>query len=86
MTFTRGYTATFILGSILVLSSCFGARETPAERERNSDTAAGKAGQAAHKVAKEGEKAAKEVSRKLDEAAHQAKDGWQKAAQNDKKQ
>jgi hypothetical protein len=76
--------AAFVLGSTLILSSCFGSNESSSQRERNADTPAGKAGQAAHKIAKESEKAAKEINKKLDQAAHQARDGWQKAAQDDK--
>lgn len=72
------------IGSTLALTSCIGSRESPAERERNANTAAGKVGRAAHAVAKQTEKAARAAGKKLGQAAHEAHDGWQEAARADR--
>jgi hypothetical protein len=78
----RGKTL-FILG-FLMLAGC-GYRETPEQRRDDANTAAGKVGQAAHKVAVEAGKASRAVGRELDKAAHDAHEGWKEAARKDQK-
>lgn len=73
----------FIVGPILLLTSCFSSHESQAERERNANTAAGKTGKAAHYVAKESGKAARAAGRKLAQAAREARDGWEESAHQD---
>jgi hypothetical protein len=78
----RGKTL-FILG-FLMLAGC-GYRETPEQRRDDANTAAGKVGQAAHKVAVEAGKASRVIGRELDKAAHDAHEGWKEAAKKDQK-
>ena len=73
----------FILG-FLMLAGC-GYRETPEQRREDANTAAGKVGQAAHKVAVEAGKASRVIGRELDKAAHDAHEGWKEAARKDQK-
>ncbi len=70
------------IGILLTLSAC-GYRETTEERRQDANTAAGKVGQAAHKVAVEAGKASRAVGRQLDKAAHDAHEGWKEAARKD---
>jgi type IV secretory pathway TrbL component len=72
------------LGSTLALVSCIGSNQSAAERQQDADTAAGKAGKAAHSIAKEGEKAARAAGKKLAEAARQAHAGWEEAAREER--
>ncbi len=69
----------------LVLAGC-GYRETPQQRRDDANTPAGKVGQAAHKVAVEAGKASRAVGRQLDQAAHDAREGWKEAGRKDQKQ
>ncbi len=65
------------------------AREREAARERRDraerptdngvDTAARKAGRAAHEIADETKRAAEKAAVKLREAGHQAREGWKEA-------
>jgi hypothetical protein len=73
-----------LIGSWLTLSAC-GYRETTEERHRDANSAAGKVGQAAHKVAVEAGKASRAVGRQLDKAAHDAHEGWKEAGRKDGK-
>jgi len=66
----------------LTLSAC-SSNESEQERHEDANTPAGKAGQAAHKAVVEAEKAGRVVDRKLQKAAHDAREGWKEAAQKD---
>jgi len=66
-----------------MLNAC-GPSESPEQRHMDANSAAGKAGQAAHKVAVEAQKAGREVARKLDKAAHDAHEGWKADARKDR--
>ena len=59
------------------------SHESADERHQDANTPAGKAGQAAHKVAVEVDKAGRVVGRKLEKAAHDAREGWKEAARKD---
>jgi len=59
--------------------SC-GSRESEADRHRDANTPAGKAGQVAHKAAVQLDKAGRVIGRKLDKAAHDARQGWNEDA------
>ena len=72
-----------LLGALVALNAC-GPRETEEQRHRDANTPAGKVGQAAHKVAVEADKAGRVVGRKLDKAAHDAREGWNEAARKDR--
>ena len=74
-----------IVAGLLALSACT-SRESPEERHRDANTPAGKVGQAAHKVAVEADKAGRVAGRKLQQAAHDAREGWKEAAQKDNAQ
>jgi outer membrane murein-binding lipoprotein Lpp len=78
-----GYAVVAVVSSLLLLSACT-SRESTEERHHDANTPAGKAGQAAHKVAVEMDKAGRVIGRKLDKAAHDAREGWDEAAQKDK--
>ena len=67
------------LAALLAVSAC-APRETVAEKHYEANTPAGKIGQAAHKVAIEADKAGRVVGRKLDKAAHDAREGWNEDA------
>ena len=76
----------FLAVTVLLFVGLFSiACSSPAPEVRRGDanTPAGKAGQAAHKVAVEAGKAGRVIGRKLDKAAHDAHEGWKQAAQND---
>ena len=63
----------------LAMIGC-GPRESEAQRHRDANTPAGKAGQAAHKAAVQLDKAGQVIGRKLDKAAHDAREGWKEDA------
>jgi len=65
-----------------ILSAC-GSRQSEAERQRDANTAAGKVGQAAHKVAVEAGKASQQIGRELNKAARDAHAGWKEAARKE---
>jgi hypothetical protein len=71
------------VGSLLWLGGCGYHATTPEERREDANSAAGKVGQAAHKVATEAGKATRAVGRQLDKAAHDAHEGWKEAARKD---
>jgi hypothetical protein len=68
-----------VLAGLITLGAC-NSHESEEERHREANTPAGKLGQAAHKAAIEADKAGRVVSRKLDKAAHDAREGWKEAA------
>jgi hypothetical protein len=65
------------------MSSC-GTHESEAQRHYDANTPAGKAGQAAHRAAVEADKAAAAIARKLDKAAHDAREGWNEDARRNR--
>lgn len=67
---------------VLFMAGCTSS-ESEAQRHQEANSAAGKLGQAAHKVAVGTEKAAKVAGRKLEKAAHQAHEGWNESARKD---
>lgn len=77
------YINALVLAAGMLLASC-GTRETSDQRHTDANTPAGKVGQAAHKVAVEADKAGRVAERKLSQAAHDAKAGWQEDAHKDK--
>jgi hypothetical protein len=68
---------------LLAITSC-ASHESEEERQRDANAPAGKVGQAAHKAAVQADKAGRVIGRKLDKAAHDAREGWKEAARNDK--
>ncbi len=73
-----------LVAGILGVACACGPRETVEQRHQEANTPAGKAGQAAHKVAVEADKAGRAVRRQLNRAAHDAHEGWKEDAQKDK--
>jgi hypothetical protein len=67
-----------------ILSSCR-STESSEQRHQDANTPAGKLGQAAHKVATQADRAGKVVGRKLEQAAHDAHEGWVEAGRTDRK-
>lgn len=63
----------------MLLVSC-SPSESEEQRRHDANTVAGKLGQAAHKAAVETDKAGRVIGKKLDKAAHDAKEGWQEDA------
>ena len=72
-----------MLAGLITLNAC-GGRESKEQRQGDANSPAGKAGQAAHKMAVEAEKAAQVAKRKLDKAAHDAREGWKEDARKDR--
>ncbi len=72
----------FIFAGLIALPSC-GSRQSREERHGDANTPAGKAGQAAHKLATEADHAGRVAGRKLEKAAHDAQAGWNEAARKD---
>jgi hypothetical protein len=71
------------LAGILGTSSCR-THESDAERRRDANTPAGKLGQAAHKAAVQADKAGRAIGKKLDKAAHDAREGWNEDARQNR--
>jgi hypothetical protein len=70
--------------TITVATGCDTGSRRDAERrreEQDRNSAAFRAGQAAHEVAREADKAAAEAARKLDESAREAREGWRNQEQ-----
>lgn len=67
------------IAGLLIVSACT-SHESAEQRHRDANTPAGKAGQAAHKVAVKVDKAGRVVGRKLEQAAHDAREGWNEEA------
>jgi hypothetical protein len=82
MTLRWACATVLILAATGVFTGC-SPRETPEERRRAANTAAGKLGQAAHKAATEADKAGKVIGRELKQAAHDAREGWKEDARKD---
>ncbi len=78
------YGIRMILAGLIMLGSC-GPHETQEQRHREANTPAGKVGQAAHKVAVEADKAGRVIGRKLDKAAHDAREGWNEDSRKDRR-
>ena len=68
-----------VLTGVLAVSSC-GTHESDAQRNRDANTPAGKVGQAAHRAAVDADKAGRAIGKKLDKAAHDAREGWNEDA------
>jgi hypothetical protein len=68
-----------VLTTFAVICGC-GPQETAAERQREADSAAGKLGQAAHKAAVQADKASRVIGKQLQQAAHDAHEGWKQDA------
>lgn len=66
----------------IALASC-GPHESAEQRHHDANTAAGKVGQAAHYAAVKANQAGRVVGRHLEKAAHDARAGWQEAANKD---
>lgn len=80
------YTGAIVCLSLLLLGACSVAVAPPPhheERRGDANTPSGKLGQAAYKATQEAEKAGKTLGRKLDNAAHNAREGWNEAARKD---
>ena len=74
--------AVTLFAGLTILTGCNG-HESEQQRHDDANTPAGKAGQAAHKMAVEADKAAQEAKRKLQKAAHDAHEGWNEDAKKD---
>ena len=61
------------------MSAC-GTRESDDQRHHDANTVSGKIGQGAHRAAVEADKAGRAISRQLDRAAHDAREGWNEDA------
>lgn len=59
-------------------------RESPEQRRSEADSAAGRAGQLAHKMAEKAAKNSREISRQMMKAAHDAHEGWKAEGQKSK--
>jgi len=68
--------------SILGISGCYS--RSSGDQQSADDTAAYKAGKAAHKLAKESEEAAKALGHTIQRDAHEAHEGWKESAQEDR--
>jgi hypothetical protein len=81
-----------LIGLILVgglLCACQTESQREAERrrvEQDRNSAAFKAGQAAHQIAKEAAKVGAAAARKLDESARKAREGWKEQARKEREQ
>jgi hypothetical protein len=71
--------ALLALAGFLAFASC-GTHESEAQRHQDANTPAGKVGQAAHRAAVEADKAARAIGKKVDKAAHDAREGWNEDA------
>ena len=72
-----------MITAVLILSAACRPPESEAERHREANTAAGKLGQAAHKVTVEADKASRVLAKELGKQAHQAHEGWREDARKD---
>ncbi len=76
--------AVITIATFLGFAAC-GPRESEQQRHQDANTVAGKIGQAAHQAAVEADKAGRVIDRKLDKAAHDAREGWNEDARKDRK-
>jgi hypothetical protein len=68
-----------VLAACFLVAGCKSEQQREAERrrmEQDRNSAAFKAGQKAHQIAKGAEKAAAAAGRKLEESARKAREGW----------
>jgi hypothetical protein len=65
-----------------LLTSC-ASHETQLQRHDEANTPAGKVGQAAHKAAVQADKAGRVIGKKLENAVHDAHEGWKEDARKD---
>ncbi len=71
---------------VLAFSGCSRDHDQRRGGERDRDSPAFKAGEAAHEIARHAEKTAAEAARELQETARKAKEGWkQKERENQEK-
>jgi hypothetical protein len=77
-------TGVLVLAMLGMAVAC-GPRETPEQRRSEANTPAGKLGQAARKAANEANKASRVISKQLNQAAHDAREGWKEAGRTDGK-
>ncbi len=72
---------------LLIASACQTDSQREAERHREEqvrNSAAFKAGEAAHRIANEAERATAAAARKLDESARKAHEGWKEQSREDR--
>jgi len=70
------------VAALITLGAC-GFRQSEEEQHRQANTAAGKAGQVAHKIAVQAGKASQQIGQDLKKAASDAHAGWKEAARRD---
>jgi HPt (histidine-containing phosphotransfer) domain-containing protein len=76
--------ALLIMAGLFCACQSSGQREAERRREeQDRNSAAFKAGEAAHKIANEAEKLGADAGRKLDESAHKAREGWKAEKRKD---
>ena len=82
-----------LLGTLTVVAvistGCQSQSQREAERrreEQDRSSAAFRAGEAAHKIAKEAERAAAAAGRKLDDSARKAREGWKEQERKDREE
>lgn len=68
---------------ILFLTAACGLRETPEQRRSEANSAAGKAGQLARKLAEQADKNGRVVGRQMMKAAHDAHEGWKEQSRKE---
>ena len=73
-------TVFFIVG----LSACSSTHRDPNRGDEDGKSAAFKAGEIAHGLSKEAGKAAKAAGKELGRDAHELRDGWKEAQQEDR--
>jgi hypothetical protein len=73
-----------LVSLVFLVGTACGPRESEAQRQHDANTPAGKAGQVAHKAAVQLDKAGHVIGRKLDKAAHDAREGWNQDARKDR--
>lgn len=82
-----------LIGLILTSTACTSQRDGEARREAerrkeqaDQNSAAFRAGQAAHELARKAGHAAAVAGRELDESARKAREGWSEQARRDRQQ
>jgi len=73
----------------VISTGCQSQSQREAERrreEQDRSSAAFRAGEAAHKIAKEAERAAAAAGRKLDDSARKAREGWKEQERKDREE
>lgn len=77
--YRRHVITTFVIACVASMSAC-SSHQSEEDRHRDANTPAGKVGQAAHKAAVQADKAGRVIGRKLNKAAHDAREGWKEDA------